>query len=330
VSAFSAIAFLGTSGADPGRDEHAIVGVRASASANKNFITRVYPDDAIAPSQSSNDKGHRPRSCDAIATLRSLTALRDRLRGVPADVVLETCTRSRSMVTRDCAARRNVRSRLCTGTGWHSLPTFLGFFTWRETCIRGAMTPRTAIVISVLLTGTGCSASNSGGSASEPAGGSASEPAGGSASEPAGGSASEPAGGSASGLVPVMGAVGSAVWFDTSIRAELTSHTSFDTRGPDAGPPISETTCWVFERSALSASQLAAFKALILVPLTDTCSVDGFSFGELSVFDADGSQATYRDTGCSYLRVTGATAMLPAGIFDDGIVSDQNVTECLQ
>jgi hypothetical protein len=71
----------------------------------------------------------------------------------------------------------------------------------------------------------------------------------------------------------------------------------------------------VLDRAAMSGEQLAALEQLVLIPLTDACTSDGFDYWQLTVLDSDGSAAHYRDTGCSDLRVAGAMSMLPRGYF---------------
>jgi len=85
--------------------------------------------------------------------------------------------------------------------------------------------------------------------------------------------------------------------------------------GSCAGPPNYGSECWSLDRCSLSQPQLAALEALVLIPLRDGCPADVFVYDELTVVDADGSRVTYRDTVCVYLRVKGATAMLPSSSF---------------
>lgn len=127
---------------------------------------------------------------------------------------------------------------------------------------------------------------------------------------------------------PATGTPGSRVWLDSSVRAMVGSYSFFDTLGPDPKGPLVQHTCWAFERTALTDSQLAVWNALTLVALSPACAVDGYQYYELTVFDADGSSATYRDTGCSYLSVPGATAMLPANAFGNGVIPEQSMTTC--
>ena len=111
------------------------------------------------------------------------------------------------------------------------------------------------------------------------------------------------------------GEVGSHVWFDTSQSIELRETWLYDTRGGDAAPN-SGCTSVPLDRSTLSARQLTTLENLVLVPLTDACTADGYVFHQLTVVDRDPLESVYRDTGCSYLRVEGALAMLPPNFFD--------------
>lgn len=131
----------------------------------------------------------------------------------------------------------------------------------------------------------------------------------------------------------MRGAVGSGVWFDSSVRGELSHHEFFDTQGPDATATLSRTTCWAFERSALSESQLAALSAVKLVPLVEAVTADGYSCFALTVVDMDDTAGTYGDSGCSNSRDGATTAMLPAdALRADGalgsLMTEQNVTPC--
>lgn len=130
----------------------------------------------------------------------------------------------------------------------------------------------------------------------------------------------------------MRGAVGSGVWFDSSVRGELSLDEFFDTWGPDAAAPLSRTTCWAFERSALSESQLAALSGVKLVPLVEAVTADGFTCFELTIVDLDGSTASYGDSGCRYSR-DGATVMLPSDALGangalGSLMSEQNATQC--
>jgi len=125
-----------------------------------------------------------------------------------------------------------------------------------------------------------------------------------------------------------MGAVGSHVWFDSSQSLQLKEAWFFDTWGPDAGAPSSGSRCWTLDRAALTDVQLGALESIVLLPLTDACTSDGYRYFELDVADADGSSATYRDTGCSSLRVEGAKAMLPANAFDPTVFTPETAAAC--
>jgi hypothetical protein len=123
------------------------------------------------------------------------------------------------------------------------------------------------------------------------------------------------------------GTVGSHVWFDSSTGIELRNVWAYN--GSLAGmPPVTGSTCWTFERNALDDAQLAALEDMILVPLTEACTADGYSYYELTVVDADGTRAAYRDTGCSYLRLEGATAMLPQNLFLSNVLSGEGAILC--
>jgi hypothetical protein len=110
------------------------------------------------------------------------------------------------------------------------------------------------------------------------------------------------------------GVAGAHVWFATSDWIAIRAEWSFIGRGGGSGS--SGSSCLRFDRTSLSTPQLDALAALTLVPITDGCTLDGYHFQELRVFDADGTSAAYRDTGCSYLRVAGANAMLPYDALD--------------
>jgi hypothetical protein len=104
---------------------------------------------------------------------------------------------------------------------------------------------------------------------------------------------------------------GAAIWFDSSVRAQIMHHSSYDTWGGAVPPPDSiRYTC--LKRETLDAAELDALANVRLTPIEDNCSADGFSYTEITVWDANGSVATYRDTGCHSLRVAGATTMLDA------------------
>jgi len=83
------------------------------------------------------------------------------------------------------------------------------------------------------------------------------------------------------------------------------------------GPGYSSCAAWSFSGQSLTETQLAAIEAVTLQPLPtgDACTLDGYSYSEATVADRDGTPATYRDTGCDFLRVPGSMAMLPTGFF---------------
>jgi hypothetical protein len=120
-------------------------------------------------------------------------------------------------------------------------------------------------------------------------------------------------------------AVGAHVWTASSASLELRNVWTID---GFIGAPSSGSQCWSFDRGALSDAQRAFLENLTLVPLQNNCSSDGYSYYQLTVIDADGSSAVYRDTGCSYLRAVGAQAMLPAGTFPNDAFSSGNAVAC--
>ena len=74
---------------------------------------------------------------------------------------------------------------------------------------------------------------------------------------------------------------------------------------------------WSFPRESMTADQLAAIESLTLQPLPtgDACGADGYDVFTATVTDRDGTTATYKDTGCPYLMIAGASAILPNGFF---------------
>ena len=119
------------------------------------------------------------------------------------------------------------------------------------------------------------------------------------------------------------GAAGSRVWFESSTAVQVTRAWSSDY----PGPPQSGATCATFLRTEMTSDQLAALDAIVLVPATDSCTLDGYDYTELKVIDQDGSSAVYRDTGCSYLRVS-ATVMLPSDALPSTIFPTDSTAAC--
>jgi hypothetical protein len=124
------------------------------------------------------------------------------------------------------------------------------------------------------------------------------------------------------------GEVGSHVWFDTSQSIEVRESWYSDVRGPDASAPISGSLCGILDRSAMNAAQLAALDEIVLVPLTSACTADGYRYVELTVVETDGQRLIYRDTGCDFLRVEGATAMLAEGSISRAVFPQSSLTPC--
>jgi hypothetical protein len=119
----------------------------------------------------------------------------------------------------------------------------------------------------------------------------------------------QPSQDAAKGSPEPRGVAGAHIWFSTSVSLKLREEWAYIGWGGTQGS--SGSSCSSFERGALSEYQLHDLDAITLVPITDACSSDGFSLQELTVVDADGTSASYRDTGCPSLRIKGAQAMLP-------------------
>lgn len=112
------------------------------------------------------------------------------------------------------------------------------------------------------------------------------------------------------GTVEVPGEVGSHVWRATSASVTLDTHWSYDSLGQPGVMPSSGSTSMTHLRAELSPGALGRLEGLKLIPLEDQCTADGYRYNVLTITDADGTSATYADTGCNYLRVEGATVML--------------------
>jgi len=125
---------------------------------------------------------------------------------------------------------------------------------------------------------------------------------------------------------PEPGTAGAHVWDAQSESLELRNVWSYG--GPANVPPQSGSSCRFFARSTLSDAQRDVLEALKLVPITDACTYDGYMYDELTVIDRDGSEFTYRDTGCNYLRIEGAQAMLPANAFPADVFPADAATVC--
>ena len=110
-------------------------------------------------------------------------------------------------------------------------------------------------------------------------------------------------------VVEDRGAAGSHVWFESSVRLKLRNEWRFNAWGGAMG--ASGGSCVSLTHDELSDEQRTALEGLLLVPLNAGCPSDGYDYDELTVVDRDGSEAVYRNTGCEYLKVPGALAMLP-------------------
>jgi hypothetical protein len=104
--------------------------------------------------------------------------------------------------------------------------------------------------------------------------------------------------------------VGEHVWSLTSVQIEVRFQ-RFVSNGLTDGDV--GTSCWSLKREVMSEAQRVALESVVLVPLDPRCTADGYQFVELTVVDQSGSRTSYRDTGCSYLAIPGAKAMLAPG-----------------
>jgi hypothetical protein len=121
---------------------------------------------------------------------------------------------------------------------------------------------------------------------------------------------------------PLRATAGAHIWFDSSVAIRITSRWFYDTWGVDAEPPHSGSSCSILRRNTLTDAQRTALAAIVLIPIKNQCSVDGYRYLEMKVYDADGSTATYRDTGCFYLADSGASVMLPTDLARDVPLED--------
>jgi hypothetical protein len=78
----------------------------------------------------------------------------------------------------------------------------------------------------------------------------------------------------------------------------------------------------------MSIAQLSALEELVLIPITGACSADGYSYYELVVTDEIQGASAYATTGCEYLRIPGATAMLSESSFDAALFPADEGAPC--
>jgi hypothetical protein len=111
---------------------------------------------------------------------------------------------------------------------------------------------------------------------------------------------------------PASGAPGAHIWFESSVGLDVRQYTVFDS---PVAPESSTCVAWSFSRQSLTDVQLTAIEGVILqpFPVGGACAEDGYSYSDATITDGDGTTATYRDTGCDFLRIS--TAMLPTGFF---------------
>lgn len=89
-------------------------------------------------------------------------------------------------------------------------------------------------------------------------------------------------------------AVGSPVWFEESDSAIV-----WHSRGSTMpGFEFSEEDCWYLRRDSMTAEQLQALEALVLVESDGQCLEDGWDYHLLMVYKADGSGTSYTTNGC--------------------------------
>jgi hypothetical protein len=108
---------------------------------------------------------------------------------------------------------------------------------------------------------------------------------------------------------PRVGAPGSHAWLPSSVALKISTSWFFSGWGGRPSSSGGDSASW--NKGDLSEAQKTWLEGLVLVPLDDRCTSDGYSYEELVVFDADGTSQTYRTTGCQHLRAEGAMAMLP-------------------
>jgi len=117
-----------------------------------------------------------------------------------------------------------------------------------------------------------------------------------------------------SGTPTSPGKVGDRFWFQSSMKLDVRCRVVFDAMPGSIG----STSCdvWSFTRDALTDEQQSLLDSATLqnIPLSP-CTADGYGYCEAIISDQDGSIATYRDTGCDYLKVPDATAILPYNLF---------------
>jgi hypothetical protein len=90
--------------------------------------------------------------------------------------------------------------------------------------------------------------------------------------------------------------VGAHVWFDSSVSIRVEAKMGFYAWGGSQASGSSK--CRLLDRSAMRSYQLAMLAGVTLVAADGACLQDGYSYGFLTVYDADGSARTYGDDGC--------------------------------
>jgi len=150
----------------------------------------------------------------------------------------------------------------------------------------------------------GATATGGASAAGDGGGGTAGSTAGAGAGGTAGSTAGTAGAGGASEELPSH-AVGSPVWFDESDFAIV-----WHSRGSDMpGFEFSEDDCWYLRRDSMTAEQLQALEALVLVESDGHCLEDGWDYYLLMVYEADGSGTSYSTDGCEAESMLSTEAM---------------------
>lgn len=124
---------------------------------------------------------------------------------------------------------------------------------------------------------------------------------------------------------PEPGSVGAPIWTESS--SSIVVRTASFTEPWVGGQGMTIATCRSAPRAELTAAQSEYLEKIQLIPLDVGCTADGFSYLELEITDSNGTVSSFRDTGCDYLQLPGAKAMLA---FDEvsAIRTWENLAEC--
>jgi hypothetical protein len=119
------------------------------------------------------------------------------------------------------------------------------------------------------------------------------------------------------------GTVGARIWTESSATITIRTQSFLDAWGAGGQRPFSTESCRTASREELTESQLTFLQTIELVSLNDQCTSDGFSYIEIKVQDNDGTTSTFRDTGCDFLKVPSAKAILPSNLLASDFEQDQ-------